>query len=312
MKSISVALFLGFGILSNFTYSQNPGEFENQLVYQPEEQVINHAATDSDEKLRIASFNIQKFGKSKIRKPKVVDTLVTLFLKYDIIAVQEILHKKGDTPKRFLDSLNRHYKASFDMLISESSGLQTNDIPSQEQYGFYFKKDKIEKLDQGVLYPDEQNDFFQREPYMAHFKSKKGSFDFVLITIHTAPDLKKNSQKTIDEVSALAEVIKWAKKHYPTEKDFIVVGDFNADCDYLNETELEKLEIKKNYNWLIPDSEKTNLAKGKACTYDRIVITNDCTANYTGKCGVDRCFKSKKVSDHWPVWAEFKISGDND
>lgn len=312
MKLISVAFFLGFGILSNFICSPGKGGAAHQIAYQPGEQVIKNAAVTGDDKLNIASFNIQNFGKTKMRQLKVVDTLVTIFLKYDIVAVQEISHKKGDTPKRFLDHLNKQYKGSFDMLISEMSGIQKNDIPSQEQYGFYFKKDKIEKLDQGILYPDEQNDFFQREPYMAHFKSKNGSFDFVLITIHTAPATGKNPLITMNEVSAIAEVIKWAKKHYPTEKDFIVVGDFNADCDYLDEADLEKLEIKKNCKWLIPNSEKTNLAKGAQCTYDRILITNACNENFSGKWGVDRCFTSRKVSDHWPVWAEFNILVDTD
>lgn len=313
LKSIIAFISLVIGASSNFAYSQSDESLSQKVNFETNERNVYGADTIRVPNIVLATFNIQNFGITKMReRPQVVDTLVSIFLKYDVVAVQEISHKNGDTPKRFLDSLNKYYEGSFEMLISERSGLQTDDLSSQEQYGFYFKKDKIQKLDEGVLYPDEENDFFQREPYMAHFKSINGEFDFVLITVHTTPSKSENPLITLNEVSSLNEVVIWARNHYPNEKDFIVVGDFNADCGYVDEADLEKLEIKKNYNWLIPNSEKTNLAKGSDCTYDRIVITNECSENYNSNWGVDRCFTSKEVSDHWPVWAEFKILVDND
>jgi hypothetical protein len=45
-----------------------------------------------------------------------------------------------------------------------------------------------------------------------------------------------------------------------------------------------------------------------ACAYDRIVTTTATKGGFTGKWGVDRAFTDKAVSDHWPVWAEFKTS----
>lgn len=314
MKKLIVASFaLLFGFSCTAKTSNKVEVSQQNTSFESIDQNLPVDDTIQESKLIVASFNIQNFGKTKMReRPLVIDTLISIFLKYDVIAVQEISHKNGDTPKRFLDSLNKYYKDSFDMLISERSGLQTDDISSQEQYGFYFKKDKIQKLDEGVVYPDEENDFFQREPYMAHFKSADGDFDFVLITVHTAPAKSGNPDITLNEVGALDEVIKWAKIHYSGEKDFIVVGDFNADCSYVDEDDLEGLDIKKNYTWLIPNTEKTNLAKGSDCTYDRIVITGECNENFNGSWGVDRCFTSKTVSDHWPVWAEFRVFWDND
>ena len=263
----------------------------------------------TDSTLLIGSFNIQNFGKTKMRnKPLVVDTLVAICLQYDVVAIQEISHKNGDTPDRFLDSLNAHSNSPYKMIISERSGLQTDDKSSQEQYGFYYNSKKIQQLDEGVLYADDEHDYFQREPYLARFQAVNESFDFVLITAHTAPAKSENPDITKKEVSALNEVVKWAKKHYPNEEDFIVLGDFNADCSYLKESEIERLEIYKDYSWLIPHSAKTTLAKTRDCTYDRIVITPECDDSFTGKWGVDRYFSSKKVSDHWPVWAEFWVN----
>ena len=314
MKKLIVASFTLLIVVSCAgTTSTNDKVSQQNTVLEPGEQNLPIDDTIQEANLIVASFNIQNFGKTKMReRPLVVDTLVSIFLKYDVIAVQEISHKNGDTPQRFLDSLNKYSDDPFEMLISERSGTQANDISSQEQYGFYFKKDKIQKLDEGVIYPDEENDFFQREPYMAHFKSADGDFDFVLITVHTAPAKSENPDITLNEVSSLDEVIKWARLHYPGEKDFIVVGDFNADCSYVDEDDLEELDIKKNYTWLIPNTEKTNLARTVDCTYDRIVITSECNENFNGNWGVDRSFTSKKVSDHWPVWAEFKVLGDSD
>ena len=44
----------------------------------------------SDNKIKIAAFNIQVFGTSKASKPEVMDTLAKIVRTYDIIAVQEI------------------------------------------------------------------------------------------------------------------------------------------------------------------------------------------------------------------------------
>lgn len=313
LKLIVAILSITIAVSCNVVASNNTTSLDGKCILQSQEQDAAIDDSIQDSYLIVASFNIQNFGKTKMReRPLVVDTLISIFLKYDVVAVQEISHKNGDTPQRFLDSLNKYSEDSFDMLISERSGLQADDKTSQEQYGFYFKNAKIQKLDEGVLYPDEEKDYFQREPYMAHFKSVEGDFDFVLITVHTAPAKSGNPDITLNEVSSLDEVVKWAKIHYPNEKDFIVVGDFNADCSYVDEADLEALDIKKNYAWLIPNTEKTNLAKSADCTYDRIVISTECTENFNGTWGVDRCFKSTKVSDHWPIWAQFKIFGDLD
>ena len=52
----------------------------------------------------------------------------------------------------------------------------------------------------------------------------------------------------------------------------MVMGDFNADCTYLNSKEKANLALKKDpsYNWLINDSTDTTVAKSD-CAYDRLV-----------------------------------------
>ena len=60
----------------------------------------------------------------------------------------------------------------------------------------------------------------------------------------------------------------------------------------------------------MPHSADTNLATSSQCAYDRIVTTWATESHFTEQWGVDQAFTDKKVSDHWPVWAEFFVNQD--
>ena len=127
----------------------------------------------------------------------------------------------------------------------------------------------------------------------------------MLVSIHTAPD------RAIQEIAALHQVVESARATYPNEDDFIVLGDFNADCDYADEAILDRLMLGKDpYQWIVPHDADTNLSMSSACAYDRIVITEGTAGDYTGEWGIDRSFTDKSISDHWPVWAKFHVGRD--
>ena len=44
--------------------------------------------------IKVASFNIQVFGQSKINKPDVMDILSRIIKKYDVVAIQEVRSKE--------------------------------------------------------------------------------------------------------------------------------------------------------------------------------------------------------------------------
>jgi endonuclease/exonuclease/phosphatase family metal-dependent hydrolase len=255
--------------------------------------------------IKIGTFNIQNLGVTKIGKAAVVKELVSIIRKYDVIAIQEISDKANHVAYRFLDSINKNQTIPYSLILSQRSGQQADDVSDQEQYAFYYNTSTIKDLGQSMLYNDSAYDYFEREPFLAHFKVVKGNFSFVLSTVHTKPDL------AVKEIKAIDEVIKWAKVKYTDEDDFIALGDFNGSCTYASPEQLDELEIRKtNYRWLIADTVKTNLST-KQCAYDRFVITNPATTtDFTGNWGVDRCFTSKTISDHWPVWAEFYTTKD--
>ncbi len=255
--------------------------------------------------IRIATFNIQNLGKTKAGKPEVMATLVDIVRRYDVAAVQELSDISNTVPQIFLDKINDgglHYN----MLVSPRTGRQDDDKTSQEQYAFYFNTASIQPLDAGRLSDDGDDDLFQREPFLARFRAKAGNFTFVLITTHTAPQL------AVEEIGALDDVMSWARTIYPDEGDFIALGDFNGSCNYASPADLNPLPIRgSNYRWLIPDDADTNLAAAQ-CAYDRIVTTTGANEDFAGTWSVDKAFTDKKISDHWPAWAEFFVNHDTE
>jgi len=135
-----------------------------------------------------------------------------------------------------------------------------------------------------------------------------GNYDGVLISIHTDPD------EVTEEINGLDEVLEYAQGIYEGEKDFIIMGAFNADGSYFDEDGTSDLD---SHSWLIDDSVDTT-TKSTDYTYDRIVITD--TSDFAGEAGV---FKydleyglyqelTEDMSDHYPVYAEFWIDRDDD
>ena len=248
--------------------------------------------------IRIATFNIQNFGPTKLGRPEVMTELANIVRRYPFVAVQEISDVSQKVPFGFLDLINAD-GAGYEMLLSPRSGQEPDDKTYQEQYAFYYDASAIEPLSPGQLYDDSAQDYFVREPYVAQFEVIDGGFTFVAITVHTQPD------NTVAEIGHLEDVVAWAQDQYPSEDDFIILGDLNAGCSYASPAELDLLGLRSSdHVWLVPDTADTNLAMS-ACAYDRIIVTSTTQTNYYGEWGVDSSFTNTMVSDHWPVWAEF-------
>ncbi len=253
---------------------------------------------------RVATFNIKVFGKTKIAKPEVVAELVTIFERYDLVAVQEIKDIDEQVPYQFLDELNNNSSIDWKMVLSVRTGLQENDQNSQEQYAYYYRSDVFISLDNGTLYNDSAKDSFQREPLVSQFElidltGNSTGLDFTLINIHTKPT------EAVAEMEALQDVLNWSSDTFE-ENDQIILGDFNGDCSYASYQDLISLSISTaNHTWIIPDDADTTVSDSR-CAYDRIVTTSDLDERLTGTWGVDMDISSSNVSDHRPVW--FDIS----
>lgn len=266
-------------------------------------------STTSPGVIKIASFNIQIFGRSKAGKAEVMEVLADIISRFDIVAIQEIRDKSGSAIKKLevaIDDLGSNY----DFIIGPRLGRTS----SKEQYAFFYKTTSIQ-VEGAYTYNEAGIDSFHREPYIAKFKAKNGSFDFVLINIHTDPD------EATSEINALPLVITDAQNHFP-EPDVILLGDLNADCKkgtkYFDENDNSSPLRQSGYTWQITNNMDTNVATS-SCTYDRIITTSTVNQDYAGSSGVfrfDQHFEldcePKKVSDHYPVYAEFNINSDTD
>lgn len=253
---------------------------------------------------RVATFNIKVFGKTKMSKTEVVAELVTIFERYDLVAVQEIKDIDEQVPYQFLEALNNNSSIDWKMVLSLRTGLQEDDQNSQEQYAYYYRSDVFVSLDNGSLYNDSEKDSFQREPLVSQFElldlaGNSTGLDFTLINIHTKPTA------AVSEMEGLQDVLNWSAQMFD-ENDQIILGDFNGDCSYASYQELISLSISTaNHTWIIPDDADTTVGDSR-CAYDRVVATSDLDERLTGYWGVDMDISSGNVSDHRPVW--FDIS----
>jgi deoxyribonuclease-1 len=265
--------------------------------------VLFVSGAQAGEDVRIASFNIQIFGKAKVNKPTIRAYLAEIIRKFDIAAIQEIKDASQTVPDVFLTEINstgRNYR----YVISERTGRQPDDQSSQEQYAYYIDADRIEVVDEdeGALFDDSPNDLFQREPHTARFGVKGTPFTLTITSIHTRPE------SAVAEIEALYAVYLDVQERYPHESHHLILGDFNAGCAYATPAQLDALAIRGTaFHWIVPDTADTNVSPNSACAYDRL-IANRALFSHLKVWGIANWFTDNKVSDHWPVWVTFKTA----
>jgi len=289
----------------------------------------------ASEKIKIASWNIQNFGEKKANNEAIMVLIATILSKYDIIAVQEIsnLYEKSDTGcPRNENSCPGHKNCNLLLNAFKKylSGKENRDYDfilspyvKDERYLFIYDKNKVQALDSGQLITDWGEDpdiplcdsrsegAMARQPFFAKFKS--GDFDFTLMTAHTKPD------RNLLELQSLALFYKRIQEIDSDQNDVILLGDLNADCRYLSDNaQIEFREVE--YFWVIDNSKDTTVRDTTDCAYDRIIFTESTGEDYTGTYGIFRFDEeygiskktALKISDHYPVWAEFYTDKDKD
>ncbi|XP_066526519.1 deoxyribonuclease 1 like 4, tandem duplicate 1 [Hoplias malabaricus] len=261
--------------------------------------------------MKIASFNIQKFGKRKLSDPAVIATLVKIVSRYDIVVILEVVDGSGKTVDTFLKELNKNDpKRQYTMKISTRLGRTVY----KEQFLFIYRED-VAKVVGTYQYEDNQpgdEDAFDREPYILRFSCPSTVVkDLVMIPVHTKPE---DSEKEIDEFFDVVQVVrdKWKTDN------IMILGDFNADGGYVSKKEMKLIRIftDKNFHWLINDDVDTTTRQKNDNTYDRIVVygkalldavvPNSAKAfNFQQEYGLTEA-DALKVSDHYPVEVEMK------
>ncbi len=253
--------------------------------------------------ITIAAFNVQVFGRSKRQKNDVMKVLVNITREFDVVLIQEIRDSSEETIPYLLNEINEIEGAKYEFVRSDRLGRTT----SKEAYAYLYNTETIDFIEGSDYVYNDVDDVFEREPYIASFRSC--NFDFTLVGIHTKPDDARL------EIGNLTNVVSFVLSENTVEKDIIVMGDFNADGRYFNENDLSNLFKTSRYYWVITNDMDTMTKTDY--TYDRIVLMNatysyeyieesSAVFYFDTEYGINNATLVESVSDHYPIYAEFK------
>ncbi|KAM7421939.1 hypothetical protein PAMA_010153 [Pampus argenteus] len=262
--------------------------------------------------MKVASFNIQKFGKNKVSDPDVLNILVKIVSRYDIILILEVVDISGESVDTLMEALNKsNVEHHYTLKISSRLGRTRY----KEQFMFLYRDDMVDLVD-SYQFDDELiegEDVFSRDPYILRFRCLNTVLkDLVLIPVHTKPE---DSEVELDE---LYDVFQHVKKKWRTD-NVMILGDFNADGSYVSQKEMKSIRIRsdKNFHWLIGDDVDTTASTKNDHTYDRIVVYGDdmlqaVVPNSAKPFNFQKAYglsleQTLKVSDHYPVEVELKL-----
>ncbi|XP_069824905.1 deoxyribonuclease gamma [Dendropsophus ebraccatus] len=257
---------------------------------------------------RICSFNIQSFGEAKCAKPDVMNVIVKVVSRCDIMLLMEIKDSTDKVINILMAKLNSQpeMKDEFSLIISKRLGRKTY----KEQYAFIYRKQLVTVKDvyQYLDHQDGDVDAFSREPFVVWFQTYKS--DFVIIPQHTTPEA------AVREIDELYDVYLDVKQKWKTE-NFIFMGDFNAACSYVPKKYWKNIRLRTNqeFIWLIEDNVDTTVKSTTKCAYDRIVVHGKrllksvmpgsaTVFDFMKEYGLTEA-QALEISDHYPV--EFQL-----
>lgn len=315
--AVAFMLFTGRINLSSLdlgTLASQLGSQEDPTAATPSAGVtpvaLGNVGPRAEDRIRIATFNIQAFGESKASNPNLMQALATIVSSFDLVAVQEVRSPQAMPVARLLDLINRsggHYEATLSHPIGHTS--------HKEQYAFVWDTTRIRLVPDSSYVVNDSEDRMHREPMVASFETRVPTaqgrlpFRFTVINAHTDPD-EVGARNPESEMNVLDDVFVRVREYEFTahrEEDFIMVGDLNVDVAHLGELGQIPGVVS------LAGNQPTNTLGTK--NYDHILIDRNTTAEFTGRCGVidyQRDFgltseQALQVSDHRPVWAEFSI-----
>jgi exonuclease III len=279
----------------------------------------------SDRNLLIGTWNIKAFGAvSQIweemdqeprRNLHALALIAEVARHFDVLAIQEV---KSDLSG--IQQLAGWLGSDWGMIYTD---VCVGDEGNTERLAFLFDRRRVTPsglAGEIVLPPNADGNpavQFSRTPFMAGFCA--GEDEFVLMTVHIK--YGKVPLDRIDEIRQLSayiarEIRKRARANRGQETNLIVLGDFNIDKRGNNP--LFQAFISTGLQ-VPPELEKLQTAFGtEAKYYDQIAwFMGDLTLEYRTGGVIDFAGAvmpkltlrqmAYRVSDHFPLWAEFQI-----
>lgn len=236
--------------------------------------------------ISVIAWNLKDFGTTKLNNPTKMEGINSIIKSYDIIMLSELEQSSCDNNDEceMKNYFNQNYP-DHDFYMSPSLGFR-NDNVGKEQYGFLVSKKLIYR--EG-FYGDPQG-IFARPPHFIHIEE----YNLYLSIVHTTP--WSNTKFGPAGTKTKQEVIELSQFFQTISGDMILMGDLNL-CD---PSVLDNEDIRKNFQWILKDSEMTNLST-KQCAYDRIVTRKNFGRYQEPKVIRDSNVKDLDLSDHYPI-----------
>ncbi len=284
-----------------------------------------------DQNLIIGTWNIRAFGEiiknwdespaNSKRNLRAMVYIAEIIRKFDVIAIQEV--KRNTSGLRLLTE--EFLGPNWGLIISDvSAGSKGN----SERLSFIYDRRRVQPsglAGEIVLPANTTGDpvqQFDRTPYIVGFQT--GHEKFSLLTAHIR--YGSNPSDRIEEISNFANYVAAEIRQRSTvdleQENLIVLGDFNIDDR--GENPLFKAFVSSG---LVVPAQLLNLKStydSKPKYYDQIAWFMDrLNLPFSGKAGVvdfaGAVYKelslaqmSYRLSDHFPLWAEFILDRSNE
>ncbi len=250
--------------------------------------------------VKIASFSLEAFGESKLKKAAVVETIARMIRQFDVIALQHIQSKQQSIVPELLDKVNQSDRR-YDYCIGPRVGSNSN----QQQFAFLFDTDRIETDRQQLYTIDDPQALIEFDPLVAWFRCKAvrqdKAFTFTLVNLRLDP--LSNGK----ELKLLPDLIRSVRQDGRAEDDIVLLGNFGY-----SDSEMNSLQ---SIGMLFALEGVPTTVTGESML-DNIVFPSRATDEFTGRSGVvdflrqlnlsiDQAFQ---ISTHMPIWAEFFAS----
>ncbi len=294
--------------------------------------------------LLIASWNIRAFASltrkwtatgndSPKRDLRGLRTIIDIVSRFDVVAVQEL---SGNL--RALRDMMSYLGDDWSFLMTD---VTAGDAGNRERMAFIFDRRRVQPsgLAAEIVIPPEWIDGthddaigenalreqFARTPYAVSFKAGKQTF--ILVTLHVK--YGDSSRDRVAELTGIARWLRsWADQANRWHHNLLTLGDFNIDrqgdalWQAFTSTGLTvPADLNNVKRTLFSDDDEPNLEK----FYDQIAWFESggnrikLNLEYVKGGGFDflpfiytdtdltKNGKSFRVSDHYPLWVEFKL-----
>ena len=290
------------------------------------------------ENLLIATWNIRSFGSlttkwvsekkdSPKRDLRALRAIAEIISSFDVIAIQEVV---GNL--RSLRHLMKFLGNKWSFLMTD---ITLGSAGNNERMAYIFDTERVQVSGLACeivvppewvkeISPDALQKQFARTPYAVSFRA--GKTTFILVTLHV--DYGDAAAERVPELKALARwMADWAKRSTKWHHNLLTLGDFNIDREHddlwkaFTSTGLTVPEDMRHIPRTIfadADSPTTDkyydqiawFTSGKRKTLDMDYIRGgyiDFLPHVYRGAGLTKSSISYRLSDHYPLWAEFAL-----